>query len=112
MSPVDAAPPGCHALGMAYLGNLTCRDCGLTFTSRWGSFEDADEYRCPFDHVVHVHPHSGTVLAVDGEIDGRTLVELRGRCPRCTAELATGLLPACPVCGGRDHDVLLAGTIG
>jgi len=110
--PVDGPLPGCHALGMAYLGNLTCRDCGLTFTSRWGSFEGADEYRCAFDHVVHVDPDSGTVLAVDGVGDGRTLIELRGRCPRCAAELATGLLPACPVCGGRDHDVLLAGTIG
>ena len=28
---------------MAYVGNLICRDCGLTFTSRWGSTEDADE---------------------------------------------------------------------
>lgn len=98
---------------MAYLGNLTCRDCGLTFTSRWGSFASADEYRCANDHVVHVEPHSGTVLAVDGGAGrGQTLVELRGRCPECSTELATGLLPSCPVCGGRDHEVLLSGTIG
>ena len=98
---------------MAYLGNLICRDCGLTFTARWGSFEDADEYRCDNDHVVHVDPETGTVLAVDGDVaDGRTLLELRGRCPVCQEELATGLLPSCPVCSGRDHQVLLAGTIG
>jgi hypothetical protein len=103
---------------MAYLGNLTCRDCGLTFTARWGSFEDADEYRCDNDHVLHVHPPSGTVLAVDGNpvdgnpTSGRTLTELFGRCPVCKAELATGLLPCCPVCFGRDHEVLLAGTLG
>ena len=98
---------------MAYLGNLTCRDCGLTFTSRWGSFASADEYRCSNDHVVHVEPRSGTVLAVDGNAGpGRTLVELRGRCPACATELATGRLPCCPVCGSRDHDVLLSGTIG
>lgn len=98
---------------VAYLGNLTCRDCGLTFTSRWGSFESADEYRCENDHVVHVEPHSGTVLAIDGAPGrGHTLVELRGRCPACSTELATGRLPMCPVCGGRDHDVLLSGTIG
>jgi hypothetical protein len=98
---------------VAYLGNLICRDCGLTFTARWGSFEDADEYRCDNDHVVHVEPTTGMVLAVDGDIsDGRTLVELRGLCPLCRAELQTGLLPSCPVCAGRDHQVLLAGTIG
>jgi hypothetical protein len=98
---------------MAYLGNLICRDCGLTFTSRWGSFEGADEYRCEHDHVVHVEPYSQTVLAVEGDIaDGRTLVDLRGRCPWCDTELTTGRLPCCPVCGGRDHDVLLAGTFG
>lgn len=99
---------------VAYLGNLTCRDCGLTFTSRWGSFTDADEYRCERDHVVHVTPGSGTVLAVDGaEVEGHiTLPGLRGRCPRCATELATGRLPSCPVCGGRDHEILLAGTIG
>ena len=98
---------------MAYLGNLTCRDCGLTFTSRWGSLASADEYRCSNDHVVHVEPDSGEVVSVDGCL-GRpvTLVELRGRCPVCSTELATGRLPSCPVCGGRDHDVLLAGTIG
>jgi hypothetical protein len=99
--------------GVAYLGNLTCNDCGLTFTARWGSFEDADEYRCERDHVVHVHPDTKTVLAVDGDIaDGRTLLQLRGRCPRCDTELATGRLPQCPVCQGTDHEVILAGTIG
>jgi hypothetical protein len=98
---------------MAYLGNLTCRDCGLTFTSRWGSFEGADEYRCAKDHVVHVEPATGTVLAVDGDIAApQTLIGLRGRCPRCSQELATGRLPCCPVCGGRDHDINLAGMIG
>ncbi len=98
---------------MAYLGNLICDDCGLTFTARWGSFEGADEYRCENDHVVHVDPGSGTLLAVDGDItDPRTLLELRGSCPRCQTELATGLLPSCPVCGGRDHQVLLAGIMG
>jgi DNA-directed RNA polymerase subunit RPC12/RpoP len=98
---------------MAYLGNLTCRDCGLTFTSRWGSFQDADEYRCESDHVLHVEPTTGAILAVDGDIfDGRTLVDVRGLCPRCSTELTTGRLPSCPVCGGRDHDVLLSGTLG
>lgn len=98
---------------MAYLGNLTCQDCGLTFTSRWGSYEDADEYRCDNDHVVFVHPATTTVMAIDGELaDGRTLVELRGGCPACGAELRTGLLPVCPVCGGRDHEVLVEGTLG
>jgi hypothetical protein len=97
---------------MAYLGNLICSDCGLTFTARWGSFQDADEYRCDNDHVVHVEPRSGTVLAVDGDTaDGRTLVELFGKCPLCETELATGLLPSCPICGGRDHQVLLAGQL-
>ncbi|HET7482410.1 MAG TPA: hypothetical protein VFK89_06055 [Actinomycetota bacterium] len=98
---------------MAYLGNLICRDCGLTFTARWGSFENADEYRCSNDHVLHVEPGSGTILAVDGEaFDGRTLIDLHGRCPSCGEEAVTGLLPSCPVCSSRDHDVLLAGTIG
>ena len=98
---------------MAYLGNLTCRDCGLTFTARWGSFDGADEYRCARDHVVHVEPHTGTVLAVDGDVsDGRTLAELFGKCPVCSTELGTGQLPSCPVCSGRDHDILLSGTIG
>ena len=98
---------------MAYLGNLTCRDCGLTFTSRWGSIAGADEYRCASDHVVHVDPHSGTILAIDGHpFDGPTLVELRGLCPGCATELMTGLLPCCPVCGGRDHEVILSGLLG
>ncbi len=98
---------------MAYLGNLTCQDCGLTFTARWGSFERADEYRCANDHVVHVEPSSGTVLALDGDyFDSPTLLELHGRCPMCETELATGRLPCCPICHSRDHEVLLAGTIG
>ncbi len=98
---------------MAYLGNLTCRDCGLTFTARWGSFEGADEYRCDNDHVVHVDPSSGTLLAVEGSPHGgTTLIDLMGHCPLCSRELATGQLPSCPVCQSRDHDVLLAGTIG
>ena len=98
---------------MAFLGNLSCEDCGLTFTARWGSFDRADEYRCENDHVLFVEPSTGTVLAIDGDIsDGRTLVDLKGLCPRCDAELATGRLPACPVCGGREHQVLVAGTLG
>jgi hypothetical protein len=98
---------------MAYLGNLTCGDCGLTFTARWGSFEGADEYRCEYDHVVHVDPATGTLLALDGDvIEAPTLVELRGRCPLCSTELVTGQLPICPVCGGRDHGVAIAGSFG
>jgi hypothetical protein len=99
---------------MAYLGNLTCADCGLTFTSRWGSMDGADEYRCDSDHVVMVDPDSGRVIAVEGAVSSRTttLLALRCRCPLCSGELATGLLPCCPVCGGRDHDVAVAGTIG
>jgi hypothetical protein len=80
----------------------------LTFTSRWGSVAGIDEYRCERDHVVMVEVASGDLLAVDGaSIDGATLVALRGRCPKCATELAAGLLPSCPVCGGRDHEVLL-----
>ncbi len=98
---------------MAYAGNLTCRDCGLTFTSRWGSYERADEYRCANDHVLFVETETKTVVAIDGAPRGGvTLLELRGLCPVCSTEVATGLLPACPVCGGRDHDVLLAGEVG
>ena len=97
---------------MAYLGNLTCRDCGLTFTSRWGSLPGADEYRCELDHVVMIDPGSGIILAAAGTSYGdRTLLDERGRCPLCATELATGMLPSCPVCGGRDHEVILAGTI-
>ena len=98
---------------MTYLGNLTCRDCGLTFTARWGSSAGADEYRCELDHVVLVRRDGDEVVAVAGATpEAVTLSGLRGRCPRCGTELASGLLPACPVCGGRDHDVLLAGTLG
>lgn len=97
---------------MAYAGNLTCRDCGLTFTSRWGSARNADEYRCANDHVLFVDTESKTVMAIDGHpLDAGTLVDLRGLCPLCGTEVATGLLPVCPVCGGRDHDVLLAGEV-
>ncbi len=96
---------------MAYMGNLACRDCGLTFTSSWGSLRGADEYRCTRDHVVHADPETSLVVAVEGAAwSGATLAELRGRCPLCSTELATGLLPACPVCGGRDHDVQVAGS--
>ena len=98
---------------MAYLGNLTCRGCGLTFTSRWGSYARADEYRCDNDHVVHVEPLSGTLLSLDGDIfEGPTLVELRGKCPLCDTELCSGRLPSCPICGERDHEVQVAGTYG
>ena len=98
---------------MAYLGNLTCADCGLTFTARWGPYEGADEYRCSNDHVIHVHPATGSLLACDGDITApTTLVELRGTCPRCGEELRTGLLPSCPVCGSRNHGVSIAGTYG
>ena len=97
---------------MAYLGNLSCGDCGLTFTSRWGSYGGADEYRCESDHVVHVHPETGTILAIDGNPFCRsTIYELHGLCPWCETELATGLLPACPVCGGRDHDAAIEGHL-
>lgn len=97
---------------MAYLGNLTCNDCGLTFTSRWGSFERADEYRCDRDHVVFVDPQTGTIVGLEGGHGPEvTLAELRGRCPVCSEELATGRLPGCPVCGGRDHDIALAGLL-
>lgn len=94
-----------------YMGNLTCRDCGLTFTARWGSVRGADEYRCENDHIVHVEPHSGALLG-PGCRDGRTLLDLRGRCPACSSELATGLLPSCPVCESRDHDVAVDGVVG
>ena len=98
---------------MAYLGNLTCNDCGLTFTSRWGSYPGTDEYRCENDHVMHVEQETKTILAVNGGPgDGRTLLELRCLCPLCATELSTGCLPACPVCGGRDHEVLLSGSFG
>ncbi|HWC15003.1 MAG TPA: hypothetical protein VG929_10480 [Actinomycetota bacterium] len=98
---------------MAYLGNLTCGDCGLTFTARWGSYAGADEYRCSNDHVVHVDPPTGTLLAVDGDITTpATLAELHGGCPRCGEELRTGRLPVCPVCGGCEHEVSIAGQLG
>ena len=98
---------------MAYLGNLSCSNCGLTFTARWGSFQDADEYRCSHDHVLHVDPGTGTILACDGDIiEAPTLSELRGLCPLCNTELRTGRLPSCPVCGGRDHEVSIAGSLG
>ncbi len=93
---------------MAYSGNLTCRDCGLTFTASWGSVTGADEYRCSSDHVVYVEAGWGTVLSAGGSVPaGTTLAELRGLCPRCSTELISGRLPSCPVCRGRDHDVML-----
>jgi hypothetical protein len=98
---------------MAFVGNLSCADCGLTFTSRWGSSEGVDEYRCQNDHVVMV-ARTGAILMIDGVAPAsapRTLEESRGLCPRCRTELATGLLPVCPVCGGRDHEVLVEGTL-
>ena len=98
---------------MAYLGNLCCTNCGLTFTARWGSLPGADEYRCVNDHVVFVDPASGTLLAVDGDItEAPTLPELRGACPTCGSERATGRLPRCPVCGGRENQALIAGSFG
>lgn len=103
--------PMCHD-GVMYVGNLTCGNCGLTFTSRWGSVPGADEYRCDNDHVVHVRPDDGALISVQGiDVTGATLADLRGLCPICPTELATGLLPRCPVCGGRDHEILLAGVI-
>lgn len=98
----------CHHGPMAYSGNLTCRDCGLTFTASWGSVEGADEYRCSSDHVVYVDSLWGAVLSPVGSVaEGTTLAELRGLCPRCSTELVTGSLPSCPVCRGRDHDIRL-----
>ncbi len=98
---------------MAYVGNLTCRDCGLTFTARWGSTHGADEYRCENDHVVRVDQQTGIMLGVAANgAGGRTLADVFGRCPSCSSELATGLLPSCPVCSGRDHDVAVGGVLG
>jgi hypothetical protein len=95
---------------MTYSGNLICEDCGLTFTAQWGSLPQADEYRCQSDHVVLVEAGEGRVLTVDGSpTGGYTLFELRGLCPLCETELEAGRLPACPICGGRDHQVLLSG---
>jgi len=87
-----------------------CTDCGLTFTAERGPLPEADEYRCESDHVVLVEAANGRVLTVDGSpTGGFTLVELRGLCPLCEKELEAGQLPACPVCGGRDHQVILSG---
>jgi len=99
---------------MAYVGNLTCRDCGLTFTDQWGSTHGADEYRClDNDHVVFVCPDTGTILGgPEMAPTERTLADLFGRCPACSSELVTGRLPRCPVCSSRDHDVSLAGVVG
>ena len=97
---------------MAYAGNLICQGCGLTFMSRWGALPGADEYRCDHDHIVHVEPASGAILAVDGmRLGRRTLADLRGRCPRCAGELASGILPSCPVCGGRAREVLIQSVL-
>ena len=96
---------------MGYMGNLTCRDCGLTFTARWGPSTGLDEFRCEHDHVLFARRDGDEIVAIDGASVEATLSGLRGRCPVCGTELASGLLPSCPVCGGRDHDVLLAGTL-
>lgn len=103
---------------MAYLGNLTCEDCGLTFTARWGSVQGADEYRCDNDHVLFVEVETKAVLSFNGTAShqfpgaGATLLDLKGLCPLCDSELATGMMPLCPVCGGRDHQATVAGTFG
>lgn len=101
-------------VGMAYVGNLTCRDCGLTFTDRWGPVNGADEYRCEAnDHVVLVCPETGQLMAsATHNMTGRTLADVFGRCPVCQSDLVTGLLPSCPVCNGRDHDVAVGGVLG
>jgi hypothetical protein len=94
---------------MSYSGNLTCGDCGFTFIETWGSHRRADEYRCENDHVLFVDTETKTVLTVDGcGAIPVTLLDLRGLCPTCETELATGLMPCCPVCGGRDHEALLS----
>jgi hypothetical protein len=98
---------------VAYVGNLTCRDCGLTFTARWGSLTDADEYRCDNDHVVFVDPSTGVLLGLpSGRRPGATLADVFGRCPLCETDLESGRLPRCPVCSGRDHDVVVGGVVG
>ncbi len=98
---------------MAYLGNLSCRDCGLTFTARWGSSRGADEYRCENDHCFDVDAVTGAFLGGSAATSGRyTLAEVFGRCPICSTELASGRLPCCPVCSGRDHDVSVGGVVG
>jgi hypothetical protein len=108
---VLATSPVCHPFSVGYLGNLTCRDCGLTFTASWAGGAGVDEYRCANDHVVEIGSADGMLLRVDGSrFAAISLVELRGRCPICSEELATGLLPSCPVCGGRDHHALVSGT--
>jgi len=103
--------PVCNPFFVGYIGNLTCQSCGLTFTASWAGGAGVDEYRCAEDHVVEVSTVDGMLHRVDGSrFAPISLVELRGRCPICGLELATGLLPKCPVCGGRDHDVLVDGT--
>lgn len=99
---------------MAYVGNLTCRDCGLTFTDQWGSTRGADEYRClDNDHILFACPDTGRILAGTSLVPTeRTLVDLLGRCPACSSELVTGRLPRCPVCSSRDHDVAVGGVLG
>lgn len=109
-SAANAACEAGHTGRMAYYGNLTCRDCGLTFTARWGSVDGADEYRCDQDHVAFVDAKWGTLLALDGGPgSGQTLAELRGLCPHCHTELASGRLPRCPICSSRDHEILISG---
>jgi hypothetical protein len=95
------------------VGNLTCRDCGLTFIARWGSVSGADEYRCDNDHVVFVDPSTGALLGLPAGVGGgATLADVFGRCPMCHTDLGSGLLPSCPVCSGRDHEVVLGGVVG
>ena len=85
-------------------------DCGLTFTSRWGSLGHADEYRCENDHVAlrgsDVDGPPGDRWELDGRRDTRRsarslppvrfgarhrsatpLPRLRGPGPRGAAEL-------------------------
>jgi hypothetical protein len=102
-----------HSVDMGYLGNLTCRDCGLTFTAGWGGGRSLDEYRCELDHVVIAQASTGEVVSIEGAAprDDSDLVELRGLCPLCSSELAAGRLPRCPVCGGRDHDILISAVV-
>ena len=98
---------------VAYVGNLCCRDCGLTFTAQWGPVRGADEYRCENDHVIGVHPNTGVLLGgAEWGRPGVTIADIRGLCPLCSSELATGLLPRCPVCSSRDHDVSVGGVVG
>jgi hypothetical protein len=59
---VLATSPVCHPFSVGYLGNLTCRDCGLTFTASWAGGAGVDEYRCANDHVVEIGSADGMLL--------------------------------------------------